>query len=100
MSKDLSPQAVSIYQATYGLLLFGCPNQGMDVSSLIPMCEGQVNLPFLFSLGRSSERLRQLCRAFPKAFAFPDSRIISLYETKLSPTAIEVWKPHHHTKPY
>ena len=100
MSNDPNAQAASLYQATYGLLLFGCPNQGMDVSSLIPMCEGQVNLPFLFDLGRSSERLRQLCRAFPKAFAFPDSRIISFYETKLSPTAIEVWKPHSRTDLY
>ena len=90
MSQDSSAQAASIYHATYGLLLFGCPNQGMDISSLIPMCEGQINLPFLFAIGRGSERLRQLCRQFPKAFAFPDSRIISFYETKLSPTAIEV----------
>ena len=100
MCGDSSAQSTSIYQATYGLLLFGCPNHGMDVSSLIPMCEDQVNLPFLFDLARSSERLRQLCRAFPKAFAFPDSRIISFYETKLSPTAIEVRTMHYQVDPY
>ena len=93
MSQDQAIEAVATYKATYGILLFGCPNQGMDVDSLIPMCEGQANLPFLLSLRPSSERLRQLCREFPRRFAFPDSRIISFYETKISPTAVEVYHP-------
>lgn len=53
------------------------------------MCEGQVNTSFLLSLASSSERLRQLYRDFPRAFPFLDSRIVSFYETKLSPTAVE-----------
>ena len=90
LSYEQATEAVAAYKATYGILLFGCPNQGMDVNSLIPMCEGRANLPFLLTLKQSSERLRQLCRDFPRRFAFPDSRIISFYETKLSPTAVEV----------
>ena len=93
MSHEQAIEAVATYKATYGILLFGCPNQGMDINSLIPMCEGQANLPFLLSLRQNSERLRQLCRDFPRRFAFPDSRIISFCETKLSPTAMEVGRP-------
>lgn len=90
MSRDRNPEAISTYKATYGMLFFGCPNQGMDISSLVPMCQGQANLPFLLSLAQSSERLRQLCREFPKQFPFPDSKIMSFYETKMSPTAAQV----------
>ena len=32
------------FKATYGLLFFGVPNQGMDISSLLTMVRGQPNL--------------------------------------------------------
>jgi hypothetical protein len=75
-----------IIEATHGILFFGCPNRGMDIKSLIPMCNGQVNQPFLFSLRQDSDVLRQLCRDFPSVFHLRQPRIISFYETKLSPT--------------
>lgn len=88
MSSDTHTKAVTTLKATCGMLLFGCPNQGMDVESLIPMCNGQANLSFLLSLTKQgSGSLRQLCRDFPKVFKFPYSRIISFYETQLSSTA-------------
>ena len=90
MSNDESLDALATYKSTYGILFFGCPNQGMNITSLVPMCNNSANLPFLLSLGPSSERLRQLCRDFPLKFSFTDSRIVSFYETKMSPTAIKV----------
>ena len=96
MSDDDDPGAQSTHAATYAILFFGCPNQGIEIKSLIPMCQGQPNLPFLLSLAPSSERLRQLCREFPKKFPFQDSKIISLYETKLSHTAQVCFGPFLH----
>lgn len=77
-------------KSTYGALFFGVPNQGIDISSLIPMAEGQSNLPFLLTLGREGGTLRKLHHDFCSSFNFPDSIIISYYETKKSPTAKKV----------
>jgi protein SERAC1 len=79
--------------STYGALFFGVPNQGMDISSLIPMVKDQPNRHFLESLGRESDLLRKQSRAFPKAFPFKDSIIYCFYETLGSPTAIKVSTP-------
>jgi protein SERAC1 len=78
------------FRSTYAALFFGVPNQGMDISSLIPMAEGQDNLPFLMSLGKDSELLRNLHRDFGSTFDFKDSIIISYYETERSRTAKKV----------
>jgi hypothetical protein len=90
MWRQRSPNVDPIIKATYGMLLFGCPNKGMNIESLRAMCGGQANEPFLLSLRPESERLRQLCRDFPAAFSAPDSRIVSFYETELSPTTVKV----------
>lgn len=79
--------------STYGALFFGVPNQGMDISSLIPMVKNQPNRHFLESLGKESDLLRKQSRAFPKAFPFKDSEICCFYETLGSRTAIEVSTP-------
>jgi protein SERAC1 len=86
--------------STYGALLFGVPNQGMDISSLIPMVKDQPNRHFLETLGRESDLLRKQNRAFPKAFPFKDSEIYCFYETLGSPTAIEVSLPAYHPEEY
>jgi hypothetical protein len=65
------------FQSTYGILCFGVPSQGMDVSSLVSMAEGQVNLPFLLTLGKESQLLRDLHRKFCASFNFRDSVIVS-----------------------
>jgi hypothetical protein len=75
------------FQSTYGILLFGVPNQGMDITSLIPMAEGQHNLPFLMTLHQESNVLRDLHRDFCRNYDFRNSVIISYYETEKSPTA-------------
>lgn len=93
MSREGSPDTMTIIRATYGILFFGCPNRGMNIQSLIPMCDGRANMPFLLSLRQDSDLLRQLSRDFPVAFPYLDSRIISFFETLLSPTAQQVSVP-------
>ena len=77
-------------KATYGALFFGVPNQGMDISSLVPMVGDQPNRSFLESLGKESQILQEQRVNFPKAFHFRDSEIISFFETQESPTAEQV----------
>ncbi|KAH0556219.1 hypothetical protein GP486_005853, partial [Trichoglossum hirsutum] len=77
----------SNFASTCGILFFGVPNQGIDISSLIPMVMDQPNMLFLMSLGKESGYLRDRHRAFCKAFTSRDTKIISFYETEESPTA-------------
>ncbi|KFY10214.1 hypothetical protein V491_07762 [Pseudogymnoascus sp. VKM F-3775] len=72
----------------YGALFFGVPNHGMDIRSLIPMTEHQVNQGFLHTIGTESELLQKQCREFLKAFDTLNFRIECFYETHESPTAI------------
>ncbi|ETS83080.1 hypothetical protein PFICI_04956 [Pestalotiopsis fici W106-1] len=73
---------------TRGALFFGVPNQGMHISSLIPMAAGQANEAFLHNLQPESELLRSQSREFPGAFVSRAARIFCFYETKTSPTAV------------
>ena len=42
------------FKATYGILFFGVPNQGMDINSSLAMVRGQPNLHFLSTLSKDS----------------------------------------------
>ena len=75
------------FQSIYGILFFGVPNQGMDISSLLAMVGSQPNLPFLTMLSKDSGSLQGLVERFRTVFDFQDSEIISLYETYASRTA-------------
>lgn len=72
------------------ILFFGVPNQGMDIKSLVPMVGNQPNRYLLESLGKDSDILTSLQRAFESAFQSRDSQVFSFFETQRSPTAIEV----------
>ena len=76
-------------KATFGILFFGVPNQGMDISSLLSMVRGQPNLHFLSTLSKDGGFLQGLVERFQATFAFQDSHIYSFYETNTSPTAKE-----------
>ena len=78
-----------ILQSTFGILFFGVPNQGMDISSLLAMVGSQPNLPFLTMLSRDSGILPGLVEKFRTVFDFKDSEIVSLYETCASRTAMK-----------
>ena len=77
------------FKATFGILFFGVPNQGMDISSLLSMVHGQPNLHFLLTLSKDGGLLQNLIEKFQATFAFQDSHIYSFYETDMSPTAKE-----------
>ena len=77
------------FKATFGILFFGVPNQGMDISSLLSMVRGQPNLHFLSTLSKDAGFLQGLIEKFQTTFAFQDSHIYSFYETNTSPTAKE-----------
>lgn len=76
------------FKATFGILFFGVPNQGMDINSLLAMVHGQPNLHFLSTLSKDGGILQGL-ENFRAVFNFPDSRFYSFYETHMSPTAQE-----------
>ena len=76
-----------IFESTYGILFFGVPNQGMDISSLLAMVGSQPNLPFLTMLSKDSGNLQGLVERFRTVFDFKDSETISFYETCASRTA-------------
>ena len=82
-----SMEDVFIFHSTYGILFFGVPNQGMDISSLLAMVGSQPNLPFLTMLSKDAGVLQEIIERFRTVFKFKDSEIISLYETHASRTA-------------
>lgn len=93
MKNDKNNQ--DLLESIYGGLFFGVPNQGMEISSLVPMVAGQPNQALLHSLGKESQVLRNQSRDFPKAFNSKDSEIFCYYETEMSRTAILVSSEHH-----
>lgn len=75
----------------HGILLFGAPNDGMDIRSLIPMVGNQPNRSLLESLNpMNSQVLRDQREKFPRVLSRIDHRLFCFYETELSPTAAEV----------
>ena len=97
MSESKAVEELSILKSIYGIMFFGTPNQGMDISSLLPMVQGQSNEAFVRSLGLDSVELRQQAKQWFHVFQAREGdkvasvlEIISFYETRNSPTAIKV----------
>ena len=88
MKRDKNHQV--LLDSIYGALFFGVPNQGMEISSFVPMVKDQPNQALLHSIGKESQVLRNQCRDFSKAFDYQDSEIVCFYETEMSPTAARV----------
>ena len=86
-SEDASAAEFENFKATFAILFFGVPNQGMDTRSLHAMVRGQPNEPFTLYFHRDAGFLHQLINKFRETFHFQDSHIISFFETKASPTA-------------
>ncbi|KAI9857221.1 MAG: hypothetical protein M1813_008583 [Trichoglossum hirsutum] len=74
------------YLSTRGILFFGVPHRGMDVSHLLRMAEGQPNLSPSASLSKDHQFLHNLDNAFQSIPHLNDSKIVSFYETNLSNT--------------
>jgi hypothetical protein len=66
--------------------LFGVPNQGMKMSHLLAMVEGQPNEMLVQSLSAESEYLSTLDIQFSGLSVFRTISLVSVYETKLSRT--------------
>lgn len=78
-------------RAVRGILFFGVPSQGMDISSLLGIVKGKVNEHFLQGLRHDSDTLRNQHREFCKIFPYESCKIMSFYETEYSPTAKKVY---------
>ena len=76
---------------TRAILFFGVPNQGLDISFMKSMVEGQANEAFLMSLKQDSRLLRELSENFSTVFNSPHTKVVSFYETKESRKAVKVF---------
>src|SRR5438270_12093845 len=65
---------------------FGVPNKGMHLSHLLPMVDGQPNSHLIQLLSPESEYLYSLNQRFSNIATLYNIRLMSAYETKLSPT--------------
>ena len=74
-------------RCVYGLLFFGVPNRGIRISQWLPMVDKQPNESLVRNLEPESSYLRDLKDKFFSAFCYPNSRVVSVYETKKSKTA-------------
>lgn len=92
MAESSSKIQNAAYRSLRGILLFGVPSQGIDIESLIPMIPTSGLRSLLFSLDKTnSPTLRELGESFPKTIrALQDFVAFNFYETRESPTAIEI----------
>lgn len=77
------------FSSIRSILLFGVPNQGMDVASLMPMVGNQPNRGLLHDLEHSSPTLSIRASRFSEDITHLRCNVINFYETKRSPTALQ-----------
>jgi surfactin synthase thioesterase subunit len=81
----------SLIDLVCGFVLFGVPNSGMDIESLVPMVNDQPNRSLLESLSdMNSQILRLQNRNFFRVLKQTTFKMFCFYETRLSPTAAKV----------
>lgn len=73
-----------------GTLLFGAPNDGMDIETLVPMVDNQPNRFLLESLNPNSQILRHQKKEFSRWLNRTKCQLFCFYETEYSPTAAKV----------
>lgn len=83
-NKDID---VSSFESCIGILFFGVPNRGMDISALLAIIGSQPNADFLASLSIGSSFLEDQATLFPETFCSRDAVVYSFYETCVSNTA-------------
>lgn len=87
---DFASELPSLRDMILGLLLFGTPNDGLDVESLVPMVNDQPNRSLLESLKPNSPVLKRQRQEFSMVLERTKFQLICFYETELSPTAAKV----------
>lgn len=91
LSKSNVEQSKKLLRAIYGIVFFGVPNEGMDISSLIAMVQDRPNRFLIESIGINSQILTDLKRGFHTVLDEEGgSEVFCFYETLMSPTAKEV----------
>lgn len=90
---------MQLIRAIYGVVFFGVPHDGMDISSLIPMVGDGPNRFLIESIGRISSQILSIQqRDFHTALGEEGgSEVFCFYETLKSPTA-QVWRLHFLTE--
>ncbi|KAJ4167387.1 hypothetical protein NW754_011202 [Fusarium falciforme] len=91
LSKSKNEDDAKLVQAVYGIVFFGVPHDGMDISSLIPMVGDGPNRFLIESIGRINSQILSIQqREFHTVLGGEgDSEIFCFYETVESPTAQE-----------
>ncbi|KAM0259327.1 hypothetical protein ACHAQJ_003358 [Trichoderma viride] len=89
LSRSINPDDKKLIRAVYGVVFFGTPHDGMDISSLIPMVGDGPNRFLIESIGRiNSQILSVQQRDFHNALGDQGgSEVFCFYETEESPTA-------------
>ncbi|KAF3057728.1 Ankyrin repeat domain-containing protein 50 [Trichoderma lentiforme] len=93
LSKPVDDVDQRLRGAIYGIAFFGVPHDGMDIRSLTPMAGDGPNRFLLESIGFTNSQILSIQqREFSEALSVKgEVEIISFYETRLSPTALQVW---------
>ncbi|KAK4068015.1 hypothetical protein Trihar35433_6575 [Trichoderma harzianum] len=89
LSGSENKESRTLIRAVYGVVFFGTPHHGMDISSLIPMAGDGPNRSLIESLSHyNSQVLTMQHREFHKALGDEgESEVFCFYETLKSPTA-------------
>lgn len=66
----------------YSIIFFGVPHRGIRNDEWLAMVQGQPNQALVEALTPGSQYLEQLFVQFSSAFDYPDSKVISFYETE------------------
>jgi len=91
LAKSKSDDDQRLIQAVYGIVFFGVPHDGMDISSLIPMVGDGPNRFLVESISRVNSQILSIQqREFHNALGQEgDAEVVCFYETLESPTAQE-----------
>ncbi|KAK0744092.1 hypothetical protein B0T18DRAFT_196285 [Schizothecium vesticola] len=91
LSKSKREDDLRLIQAIYGIVFFGVPHNGMDISSLLPIVGDRPNRFLIESISRINSQILSIQqREFHRALGKEgDSEVICFYETLESPTAQE-----------
>ena len=89
--RESDPVEGWILKSVFGALFFRVPNQGMAIRSSMAMSKGQENQSLMAFFGRntSDDSLNPLIDGFCRIFNYPDSRVVSFYETYMSLTSVK-----------
>jgi len=96
LSKSKREDYRSLNRAIFGILFFGVPHDGMDVTTLIPMVGDGPNRFLIDSIRHTNSQILNIQQQeFHSALGHNSgSEIFCFFETLKSPTAIQVWQSH------